>query len=377
MRRRHDAHVEPSHAACRPRGAPRPPAARAAASSAAARWRRRSRPGTACRRGRPSNSPSRSATAPVNAPRAWPNSSLSISVSGVAPQLCATKPRVAPRAQRVQRARDQLLAGAGLAQHQHRQVARRDRAAARRTTSRHAGDSPSSSGTGAAPARSIVRRSILPTSSTTTSPAGAYVTIDPLRAARAGDDRRRARHTRSPRARQRRASDRARASARATTTIPIPRLSAVRASSSGTSPAGNQPAEQRRPRPGVRIEPRAAALGQHAHQVAGDAAAGDVRERVHAPCSSSGISAGAVPAVRREQRVAERLARAAGQRVARASSPERVQHAARQREAVGVESRGRESEHARRRAARASRRAAPPAATAPIMQPATSTTPGR
>ena len=38
-----------------------------------------------------SKSPFLSAWAPVKAPRLWPNSSLSSSVSGSAPQFCATK----------------------------------------------------------------------------------------------------------------------------------------------------------------------------------------------------------------------------------------------------------------------------------------------
>ena len=42
-----------------------------------------------------SNSPFLSRTAPVKAPRSWPNSSLSSSVSGMAPQLTDTKRCVA------------------------------------------------------------------------------------------------------------------------------------------------------------------------------------------------------------------------------------------------------------------------------------------
>ena len=72
-----------------------------------------------------SNLPRRSATAPVNAPRTWPNSSLSISSSGIAAQLTSTNVAVAPAAQRVDRPRDQLLAGAVLAVDQHAAVGRR------------------------------------------------------------------------------------------------------------------------------------------------------------------------------------------------------------------------------------------------------------
>jgi hypothetical protein len=56
----------------------------------------------------------RSATAPVNAPFTWPNSSLSISSSGIAAQLTSTNGPLRA-AQRVDGARDQLLAGAVLA----------------------------------------------------------------------------------------------------------------------------------------------------------------------------------------------------------------------------------------------------------------------
>ena len=48
------------------------------------RHARRSRRGTACRRPRARRGPSRSSVAPVNAPRTWPKSSLSSSVSGMA-----------------------------------------------------------------------------------------------------------------------------------------------------------------------------------------------------------------------------------------------------------------------------------------------------
>ena len=72
-------------------------------------------PSAAC-----SKRPRRSATAPVNEPRVWPNSSESSSVSAIAPQLTATNGRDAAAAVRVDRARDQLLAGAALALDQHR-----------------------------------------------------------------------------------------------------------------------------------------------------------------------------------------------------------------------------------------------------------------
>ena len=69
---------------------------------------------------RPARRPARTCpaarwSAPVNAPRSWPNSSLSSSVSGKAAQLTATNGR-SPRPDAVvDRARDELLAGAALA----------------------------------------------------------------------------------------------------------------------------------------------------------------------------------------------------------------------------------------------------------------------
>ena len=66
-----------------------------------------------------SNFPARSAKAPVNEPFMWPNSSLSISSEGIAAQFTSTKALVAPGRGLVQRARDQLLAGAVLAGDQH------------------------------------------------------------------------------------------------------------------------------------------------------------------------------------------------------------------------------------------------------------------
>ena len=70
---------------------------------------------------RPARSrPTRCCAAPVNAPRAWPNSSLSSSGSGHrrAVDRDERRRRAAPSAW--MRARDQLLAGAGLAGDQHR-----------------------------------------------------------------------------------------------------------------------------------------------------------------------------------------------------------------------------------------------------------------
>ena len=65
------------------------------------------------------------ATAPVKAPRSWPNSSLSSSVSASAAQLMATNGRFARGLFEVDGACDQFLAGAGLAGDQHRRVSPR------------------------------------------------------------------------------------------------------------------------------------------------------------------------------------------------------------------------------------------------------------
>ena len=64
--------------------------------------------------------PGRAAAAPVNAPRAWPNSSFSSSDSVSAAQFRATNGFGGAAAAGVNRPRHQLLAGAGLAGDQHR-----------------------------------------------------------------------------------------------------------------------------------------------------------------------------------------------------------------------------------------------------------------
>ena len=59
--------------------------------------------------------PCLSATAPVKLPFLWPNSSLSISSVGIAPQFTGHERPVAARAGVMDQVRHQLLAGAGLA----------------------------------------------------------------------------------------------------------------------------------------------------------------------------------------------------------------------------------------------------------------------
>ena len=72
-----------------------------------------------------SKQPARRSVAPVKAPFSWPKISLSSSVSGIAAQLSATNGCDDARAQLVDGLRDQLLAGARLAEDQHRGRRRR------------------------------------------------------------------------------------------------------------------------------------------------------------------------------------------------------------------------------------------------------------
>ena len=60
--------------------------------------------------------------APVKAPFSWPNSSLSSSSRGIAPQLTGTNGPSRARRKLVNAPRDELLAAAGLAADQHRAV---------------------------------------------------------------------------------------------------------------------------------------------------------------------------------------------------------------------------------------------------------------
>ena len=74
--------------------------------------------------------------------RTWPNSSDSSRFSGIAPQLMVTNGPAGARRAAVELARDQLLAGAGLAGDQHRDVGGRD-------LLRPCGTPPASRGAGA------------------------------------------------------------------------------------------------------------------------------------------------------------------------------------------------------------------------------------
>ena len=66
-----------------------------------------------------STRPIRRLSAPVNAPFSWPKNSLSSKLSGIAPQSTGTNGPGRAAAAAVDAAGDQLLAGAGLAHHQH------------------------------------------------------------------------------------------------------------------------------------------------------------------------------------------------------------------------------------------------------------------
>ena len=72
-----------------------------------------------------SKSPTRALTAPVKAPRTWPKSSLSTRSTGMAEQLTATKRAIGAVRVLVDGARDELFAGAALAENEHRGRGRR------------------------------------------------------------------------------------------------------------------------------------------------------------------------------------------------------------------------------------------------------------
>ena len=123
-----DAAVDLDHLACRRGASPRAPAARAAAWPAARAACRRSRRAAACRPAASSNLPARCSVAPVNAPRSWPNSSLSSSSRGIAEQLMRDERPAPARRVVVDDLGDELLAGAALALDEHRRVGIRDAA---------------------------------------------------------------------------------------------------------------------------------------------------------------------------------------------------------------------------------------------------------
>ena len=64
--------------------------------------------------------------APVNEPRSWPNSVLSTSSCGIADEIDGDERRVAAARLAVQQPREQLLAGAALAENQDRRRQPRD-----------------------------------------------------------------------------------------------------------------------------------------------------------------------------------------------------------------------------------------------------------
>ena len=73
-----------------------------------------------------SNNPCRDPSAPVNAPRTWPNSSLSTSVGLSEARWIGTNGSLGPRRMAMNGPGDQLLAGAAFAGDQHRGIGRRD-----------------------------------------------------------------------------------------------------------------------------------------------------------------------------------------------------------------------------------------------------------
>src|SRR5690606_14719369 len=77
------------------------------------------------------NKPCRALSAPVKAPAAWPNSSLSSRLAGIPPQLIA-EGLIASRAFIVQRPRDQLLTDAAFTGNQHRTFCGRNLAGQRK-----------------------------------------------------------------------------------------------------------------------------------------------------------------------------------------------------------------------------------------------------
>ena len=111
------ARADPGHLAIFDR-AQQPVLGRAATGSPARR-------GTGCRHRPPRSGPARALVAPVKAPASWPNSSASIRVSGKRRAVHHDQRPVPARGQMVEALGDQLLAGAALADHQHRPVERR------------------------------------------------------------------------------------------------------------------------------------------------------------------------------------------------------------------------------------------------------------
>ena len=143
MGRGDDAQIDARDGGRADRRAPRAPRARAAARPARRPAGRRSRRGTACRRSTRRRDPGASAIAPENAPFLWPNSSLSTSVAGSARAVHRHELALAAR-QRVDRARDAFLAGAGRAADEHGMSL----CAMRRSSSKRAASSGSSVASG-------------------------------------------------------------------------------------------------------------------------------------------------------------------------------------------------------------------------------------
>ena len=90
-------------------------------------------------------------------------------------------------------------------------------------------------------------------------------------------------------------------------------------------------------RPRARIDRRGAAVGQHARQILGDAAAGDVRHPLDESRVEQRPHRAQVRPMRREQRLADASSPSSGTNVVRREAADVEEHAARQRIAVGVQ----------------------------------------
>ena len=136
-----------------------------------------------------------------------------------------------------------------------------------------------------------------------------------------------------------------------------------------------QPPKERRHLPGGTIDDGARALGQHARQIVGDAAAGDVRHALdHAVTSSSGLMSGRYDRCGASS-ASPIVAPSSGTRES-TPRPRDVEHdPARERIAVGVQAGRRQRRSARRPARMRPAVDQPSRATTPTMKPATSYSP--
>jgi hypothetical protein len=157
-----------------------------------------------------------------------------------------------------------------------------------------------------------------------------------------------------------------------TTTMPMPQLKVRSISASATPPAAASQAKTAG-RARRRVDRGAEAVGQHARQVLGQAAAGDVGEGVHAAGADRGEQRAHVDAGGFEQRLAEgRVGEGGGRVPGEAGVGDDAAHEA---EAVGVDPRGGEAEQDVASATPSGR--AVPRSIAPTAKPARSKSPAR